>query len=141
MAMKFCTRPMHGPTRGRPGAGLRRERLAFLIFVKPPEASISPSMSFTMRERSRILPSSPIMPGFSFPGAPYRTSFIFVLPELWADSGGADIASEKGLGQPRPDCKRKIWQGRQGQAWTSRSADQAGQVRDRAVRLRVCAVR
>ena len=52
------------------GDGFSRLRLAFLILARPPEASISPSMSFTMRDRSRILPSSSMMPGFSRPGAP-----------------------------------------------------------------------
>ena len=76
MAMKLRTLPMQGPSRGLPDTGFIRLRFAFLIFARPPEASISPSMSFTMRDRSRILPSSPMMPGFSRPGAPKRTSFI-----------------------------------------------------------------
>src|SRR5690349_24541111 len=53
--MKLRTLPMQGPSRGLPDTGFIRLRFAFLIFVRPPEASISPSMSFTMRDMSRIV--------------------------------------------------------------------------------------
>ena len=68
--MKLRTLPMQAPSRGLPATTLSRLRLAFLILARPPAASISPSMSFTTRERSRILPSASMMPGFSRPGAP-----------------------------------------------------------------------
>ena len=68
--MKLRTLPMQGPRRGLPETGFIRLRLAFFILARPPDASIAPSMSFTMRDRSRIFPSSPMMPGFSRPGAP-----------------------------------------------------------------------
>ena len=38
--------------------------------------SASPAMSGTTPERSRMRPSLSIMPGFSLPGAPKRTSFM-----------------------------------------------------------------
>jgi hypothetical protein len=70
MAMKLPTLPMQGPSRGLPPTTLSRLMLAFLILARPPAASISPSISFTIRDRSRSLPSASMMPGFSRPGAP-----------------------------------------------------------------------
>src|SRR6478735_6736092 len=54
MAMKLRTLPMQGPRRGLPETGFIRLRLAFFILARPPEASIAPSMSFTMRDRSDL---------------------------------------------------------------------------------------
>src|SRR5215510_256854 len=100
--MKLRTLPMQGPSRGLPETGFIRLRFAFLIFATPPEASMAPSISFTMRDRSRTLPSSPMMPGFSRPGAPYRTSFILsVLLErsVWKGcDGSAAIMHGRGRG-------------------------------------------
>src|SRR6185437_8843273 len=96
---KFRTLPTQGPSRGLPATGFMRLRLSFLILASPPDASIAPSMSFTTFDRSRILPSSPIMPGFSRPAAPYRTSFIATLLGIFCEDGrdssriGADHAS------------------------------------------------
>ncbi len=47
-----------------------RLMLAFLILARPLFSSISPSMFFTILDRSRILPSVPMMPGFSRPAGP-----------------------------------------------------------------------
>ena len=56
--------------------------LAFLIFARPAGESASPSMSFTIFDRSRILPFLSTIPGFSRPAEPKRTSFMG-FPFVW----------------------------------------------------------
>jgi hypothetical protein len=56
--------------RGLPGTTFSFLMSTFLILAKPLDESVSPEMSGTMWERSRILPSVSTMPGFSRPAGP-----------------------------------------------------------------------
>src|SRR4051795_10768084 len=83
MAMKFDGRVTQGPIRGLPFTSGSLSRLAFLILARPAGDSASPLMSFTILDRSRILPFLSMIPGFSLPAAPKRTSFMGSPP--WCD--------------------------------------------------------
>ena len=74
--MKFDGRVTQGPSRGLPFTSGSLSMLAFLILARPAGDSASPSMSFTTLDRSRILPFLSMIPGFSLPAAPKRTSFM-----------------------------------------------------------------
>ena len=68
--MKFDGRATQGPRRGLPATFGSLSMLAFLILARPAGESASPSMSFTIFDRSRILPFLSRMPGFSLPAEP-----------------------------------------------------------------------
>src|SRR4029079_2863239 len=76
MAIKFEGRATHAPSRGLPATFGSLSMLAFLILARPAGESASASMSWTTLERSRILPLLSMMPGFSLPAGPKRTSFM-----------------------------------------------------------------
>src|ERR1700716_1767186 len=82
MAMKLPTRPTQGPIRGLPFTTGSRPRAAFLILARPLGDKVSPERSGTTLERSRMCPSASMMPGFSRPGAPKRTSFMDQISSL-----------------------------------------------------------
>src|ERR1700694_908391 len=72
----------HGPSRGLPFT-----KGSFLVSslrscASDAGASVDPSMSFTLRDRSRNLPSASIRPGFSLPAGPLRTSFMVLLKRI-----------------------------------------------------------
>src|SRR3954454_16028842 len=75
--MKWRVPPTQGPSRVPDFTAGSLEMSAFLIFASPRGESVSPAMSGTTFDRSRILPWPSMMPGFSRPGAPKRTSFMF----------------------------------------------------------------
>src|SRR3954465_2376747 len=75
--MKWRVPPTQGPSRVPDFTAGSLEMSAFLIFARPRGESVSPAMSGTTFDRSRILPFLSMMPGFSRPGAPKRTSFMF----------------------------------------------------------------
>ena len=78
--MKWRVSPTQGPSRVPAFTSGSLERSVFLILARPFGESVSPAMSGTIFDRSRILPLSSTMPGFSRPGAPKRTSFMNVSP-------------------------------------------------------------
>src|SRR4051794_1259716 len=111
--MKWRVPPTGAPSRVPDFTADSLEMSAFLIFARPRGESVSPAMSGTIFDRSRILPSLSMMPGFSRPGAPKRTSFMFPLKGLlngWfgigrdyasgtharQDLGGMNLASSAG---------------------------------------------
>src|SRR5436190_20979992 len=80
MAMKLPTLPTHDPMRVPAFMVGKSFLFALRILASPFGASPSPAMSGTTLERSRMRPLSSMMPGFSRPGAPKRTSFMDVFP-------------------------------------------------------------
>ena len=74
--MKFDGRATQAPSRGLPLTSGSLSMLAFLILARPAGDSASASMSFTTFDRSRILPFLSMIPGFSLPAGPKRTSFM-----------------------------------------------------------------
>src|SRR5215471_668223 len=78
MAMKLPALPTQGPMRVPAGTTGRLAIAVFRIVANPAGERVSPAMSGTTPERSRILPSASTMPGFSRPAGPKRTSFIGV---------------------------------------------------------------
>ena len=62
--------PTHGPRRTAPRRSGNFFGSALRTFVKPLGDSVSPAISGTIFDRSRILPSASMMPGFSRRGGP-----------------------------------------------------------------------
>src|SRR5690606_18916809 len=85
MAMKFRTPPTQAPRRARFGAAGKDSGFTFLIFAIAPAASVAGVMSATTPERSRNTPAWSMMPGFSRPFGPKRTSFILESPGAWLE--------------------------------------------------------
>src|SRR3954469_1179942 len=110
MAMKFDGRVTQGPIRGLPFTSGSLSRLAFLILARPAGDSASPSMSFTTLDRSRILPFLSMIPGFSLPAVPKRTSFMGSPPYSTMLMVGLDrhhalpSAFRQALERPREDA-------------------------------------
>ncbi len=75
--MIFGTAATGMPNLGDPEAMGRLLISSCASFDSPPASKNSPVMSVTSPERSRMLLSESIMPGFSCPGSPKRTIFIF----------------------------------------------------------------
>src|SRR3954451_10380259 len=116
MAMKLPTRPTQGPIRGLPFTTGSRPRAAFLILASPLGDKASPERSGTILERSRMCPSASMMPGFSRPGAPKRTSFMDQISSLrifrvGCSKGELDVdhASRQSGAQAQPpsECTRE----------------------------------
>src|SRR5213079_1717458 len=78
--MKWRVPPTQGPSRVPALTVGSEERSVFLILLRLFGESASPAMSGTTLERSRMRPLSSMMPGFSRPAAPKRTSFMDVFP-------------------------------------------------------------
>src|SRR5215831_10254569 len=78
IATNFDGVATQGPRRGRPLTSGSFFVSSFASSLSFAGASAGASMSFTLRDRSRSLPSASMRPGFSLPGAPKRTSFIRV---------------------------------------------------------------
>jgi len=70
IAMNFGGVATHGPRRGRPLTAGSFLASSLRSFASSPAASVVALMSFTLRDRSRSLPSTSIRPGFSRPGGP-----------------------------------------------------------------------
>src|SRR5258707_6074697 len=105
MAMKFDGRVTQGPIRGLPFTSGSLSMLAFLILLRPAGDSASPLMSFTTLDRSRILPFLSIIPGFSLPAVPKRTSFMGSPPSVIVDGGWVPhhaLRQASGQGQNAP---------------------------------------
>src|SRR5258706_16435861 len=113
--MKLPTRPTQGPIRGLPFTTGSRPRAAFLILARPLGDKASPVRSGTTLERSRMCPSASMMPGFSRPGAPKRTSFMDQISSLrifrvgLLERGELDVdhASREGGAQAPSECARE----------------------------------
>src|SRR5271166_1217208 len=80
MATKLPTPATQGPIRGTPRAAGSDSGLILASRESVRGASVSASMSATTSLRSRTFPASSIIPGFSLPALPYRTSFNCLLP-------------------------------------------------------------
>src|SRR5687767_13774403 len=98
--MNFPTPATHGPIRGVPstfgsvpGSSCRSRASDSGSSTSPPTSAMTP-------ERSRIVPLPSSMPGFSCPGAPYLSSFIFVL-EMHSIRRPAAADVEHGTGGKR----------------------------------------
>src|SRR5688572_21260959 len=76
MAMKLRTPATGAPRRTPLGAAGSDLGSIFLSAARLDGESVSPLMSFTWPDRSRMVPSVSQRPGFSAPGAPKRTSFM-----------------------------------------------------------------
>src|SRR5689334_13640567 len=76
MAMKLRTLPTGAPRRTPFGAAGSDLGSTFFKAARLEGESVSPVMSFTWPDRSRMVPSVSQRPGFSAPGAPKRTSFM-----------------------------------------------------------------
>src|ERR1041385_7337508 len=100
--MKWRMPPTQGPSRVPAFTSGSLEMSLFLILARPLGESVSPAMSGTTFDRSRILPFLSTMPGFSRPGAPKRTSFMDDFPLMTRFDGVAgrgDYASGGAVGQ------------------------------------------
>src|SRR5712691_3666264 len=110
MAMKLPTAPTQAPSRGLPFTSGSLSTAALRILASPLGESASPSISGTSLERSRMRPLSSMIPGFSRPSGPKRTSFMaHSLPmKLGGDPGSTrDHASDLGLGQAKAGIGRR----------------------------------
>src|SRR6185503_5365273 len=76
MAIRLPTPPTQGPRRGLPRTSGSFSIAALRIFARPLGDSVSPAISGTTLERSRIPPLESTIPGFSRPCGPKRTSFM-----------------------------------------------------------------
>src|SRR5262249_48707805 len=101
MAMKLATPPTQGPSRGLPRTSGSLSTAALRILARPLGDSASAAISGTTFERSRMPPLESMIPGFSRPRGPKRTSFM---DSPRAEGGrfctrGRDHASGAGGGQ------------------------------------------
>src|SRR5262249_50479710 len=74
--MRLPTAPTQGPSRGLPRTSGNFSIAALRILASPLGASVSPVISGTTFERSRMRPWESMIPGFSRPLGPKRTSFM-----------------------------------------------------------------
>ena len=74
--MKLPTLPTQAPSRGLPFTRGSLSIGALRILARPLGDSASPAMSGTTFERSRMRPLASMIPGFSRPRGPKRTSFM-----------------------------------------------------------------
>src|SRR6266404_7857678 len=76
MAMRLPTSPTQGPRRGLPRTSGSFSIAALRTLASPLGESASPAISGTTFERSRMRPFESMIPGFSPPLGPKRTSFM-----------------------------------------------------------------
>src|SRR6516165_7131195 len=94
MAMKLPTPPTQAPRRGLPRTSGSLSTAVLRILAMPLGDSASAAISGTTFERSRMPPLESMIPGFSRPRGPKRTSFMDS-PQAGGQlaSGGGDHAS------------------------------------------------
>src|SRR6266700_3787246 len=110
MATKWRVPPMQGPSRVPAFTTGSLDRSVRRILARLLSERASPAMSGTTLERSRMRPLSSMMPGFSRPGAPKRTSFMKFPPHCLeiGRTNGSDYASPSRGGQAKigpPACR------------------------------------
>src|SRR5262245_49863737 len=76
MAMKLSTPPTQAPSRTLPRTSGSLSIALLRILARPLGDSASPAISGTTFERSRMPPLESMIPGFSRPRGPKRTSFM-----------------------------------------------------------------
>jgi hypothetical protein len=74
--MRLPTPPTQAPSRGLPETSGSFSIGALRILASPVGESVSPARSGTTFDRSRMRPLESMIPGFSRPRGPKRTSFM-----------------------------------------------------------------
>src|SRR5438309_1005666 len=98
MAMKLPTPPTQAPSRGLPATSGNFSTGCLRILARLLGESASPVRSGMIDDKSRMRPLASMIPGFSRPRGPKRTSFIATL-SLWV--GRDFVAEPSGVGRRR----------------------------------------